>query len=105
MGITALGVLLGVILFASLAAMSYITREKVIEQPMRQARARGSAVAEFVDDLQRYRWGVILGLAVLVVIDKRWRFSGGLLQTRLALAGVVTLIFVGRMVWRRRRIS
>ncbi len=98
---TMLGVLFAVALFSCLAVMSHFAKEKLIEQPIKAARARRSPVADFVDDLQRHRWIVIIGLALLVALDKSFRFSGGLLQSKLALTIVITVIFVGRMLLRR----
>jgi hypothetical protein len=102
MSMTLAGVLFVVSLLACLAVLTHLTRRKLIEQPLQQARARRSPVAEFVDDLQRHRWIVILGLALLVAVDKHYRFSGGLLQSSLALSVLITVIFAGRLLQRWR---
>ena len=103
MGITLLGVLFVVALFAVIAVAAHFTRTRVIEPPLEAGRARGSAVTEFVDDLQRYRWAVIITLAVLVALDQSYDFSKGLLQSKLVLAIVITAIFVVRLLLRRNR--
>jgi hypothetical protein len=102
MSMTLAGVLFVVSLFSCLALLSYLTRKKVIDPVLQQGRAHRSPVTEFVDDLLRYRWVVIIGLAVLVALDRSLGFSGGLLQSRLALAVLITLIFVGRLLARPR---
>jgi hypothetical protein len=96
-----LGVLFVVALFSCLAVMSHVTTEKRIEQPLKTARARRSPVAEFVDDRQHHRWIVIIMLALLVALDKSFDFSGGLLQSKFALAIAITVIFAGRPLLRR----
>lgn len=101
MGITTLGVVFVIALLSCLVVVSYFTR-KVIEAPLKEGRARGSAVTEFVDDLQKHRWPVIVVLALLVALDQSYRFSGGLLQSRLLIAAVITAFFIARLLLRRR---
>src|SRR5436190_23804366 len=101
MSMTILGVVLAIALFSCFAVLAHFTRRRVIEEPPKEARARRSAVAEFVDDLQNHRWTVIIVLALLVALDKSFRFSGGFLQSRLVVGTVITLLFVGRLLLRR----
>ncbi|MGJ5816328.1 hypothetical protein [Paludibaculum fermentans] len=98
---TTLAGLFAVTLFTCLAVLPHCTRKKVIEEPLRQARARNSPVAAFVDDLQQHRWIVIIGLAILVALDKHFGLSGGFLQSRWVLAILITSIFLGRLLLRR----
>jgi len=100
---TILGVVFVIALFSCLAVLAHFTRRRVIEKPLNEARARRSAVAEFVDDLQNHRWTVIIVIALLVAFDKSFRFSGGLLQSRLWIALVILVLFVGRLLLRRRQ--
>jgi hypothetical protein len=102
MSMTILGVVFTIALFSCLAVLARITQRKVIEEPLKEGRARGSAITEFVDDLQNHRWSVIIALALLIALDKAYRFSGGLLQSRLAIGTVITVFFVGRLLLRRR---
>jgi hypothetical protein len=102
MNITALGVVFTITLFSCIAVLAHFTRKRVIEEPLKEARARRSVVAEFVDDLQKHRWTAIIAVALLVAVDKSFRFSGGLLQSRLVIAIVITAFFVGRLLLRRR---
>lgn len=97
--ITAL--LFGVVLFSSLAVLSHLTRKRIIEPTLQAGRARRSPIAEFVDDLEKHRWLVIILLALLVALDKYFGFSHGLLQSRLTLAVCITLLFAGRLLMRR----
>lgn len=98
---TTLAVLFAVTLITCLAVLLHFTKKKVIEEPLEQARARNSPIASFVDDLENHRWTVIIGIAVLLAIDKQFGFSGGWLQSRLVLAILITLIFVLRLLTRR----
>ena len=98
---TILGVVFVIALFSCLAVLAHFTRRRVIEEPLKEARARRSAVAESVDDLQNHRWTVIIVIALLVALDKSFRFSGGLLQSRLLIALVILALFVGRLLLRR----
>ena len=75
MSMTILGVVFTIALFSCLAVLARITQRKVIEEPLKEGRARGSAITEFVDDLQNHRWSVIIALALLIVLDKAYRFS------------------------------
>jgi hypothetical protein len=100
---TVFGVVFAIAFFACLAALAHFTRRKVIEEPLEKARARRSPVAAFVDDLQRHRWPVIIVLAVLVAVDKSYRFSGGLLQSTLVLVALITVVFAGRLLLRAKR--
>jgi hypothetical protein len=77
---TILGVVFAIAFFSCLAVLAHFTRRRVIEEPLKEARSRRSAVAEFVDDLQNHRWTVIIVVALLVTLDKYFRISGGLLQ-------------------------
>jgi len=99
---TVLGVVFVFALFSGLGLMAHFTRKRVVEEPLREARARGSAVAEFVDDLQKHRWTVIILVAVLVAVDRSLRLSSGRLQSKLVIAVLITALFAGRMLWRRR---
>jgi len=99
---TTLGVVFAIALFSCIAVLAHFTRKKVIEEPLKEARARRSAIAEFVDDLQKHRWVAIIAVALLVAVDKSLRLSGGLLQSRLVIAIVITLFFVGRLLLRQR---
>ncbi|QOY91275.1 hypothetical protein [Paludibaculum fermentans] len=101
MSLTILPALFAVTLFLCMAVLLHLTRKKLIEEPLQQARARRSPIAAFVDDLQHHRWIVIIGLALLVALDKHFGFSGGLLQSRLVLAILITSIFLGRLLLRR----
>lgn len=98
---TLFAVVFAVVFFTGLAVMSRFAGKKFIDEPLKEARARRAPVAEFVDDLLRHRWIVIVVLAVLVALDRSWRFSGGLLQSRLGLGALITAIFVGRLLMRR----
>ena len=71
----------------------------MIDKPLKEARARRSPVAEVVEDLQNHRWRVIIVPALLGAVNKHFRVSGGLLQSRLLMAA--TVLFVGRLVLRR----
>jgi hypothetical protein len=102
MSMTILAVVFAIALFSSLALLSHFTAKKVIEEPLKEARARRSLVAEFVDDLQNHRWTVIIVIALLVAVDKSFRFSGGMLQSRLMIGLVITVFFVGRLLLRQR---
>lgn len=84
MSMTIIGVLFAVALFSCLAVMEHVTKEKLIEQPLKAARLRRAPVAEFVDDLQRHRWIVIIVLALSIALDRSFGFSGGLLQSEFA---------------------
>jgi len=55
-----------------------------------------------VNDLLNHRWRVIIVLAVSVAVDKHFRLSGGLLQSRLVMAAVFKVLFVGRLLLKRR---
>ena len=72
--------------------MEHFAMEILIEQPLKVARTRRSPVAEFVDDLQHHQWMVIIPLAPLVALGKSFGFAGGLLQSKLAIAVVLTVI-------------
>lgn len=98
---TTLAVLFAATPITCLAVLLHFTKKKVIDEPLQQARERHSPIASFVDDLQNHRWIVIIGLAVLLAIDKQFGFSGGWLQSRLVLAILITLIFVVRLLTRR----
>jgi|WetSurMetagenome_2_1015567.scaffolds.fasta_scaffold85277_2 hypothetical protein len=98
---TTLGVVFAIALFSGIAVLAHFARRRVIEEPLHNARARRSAVAEFVDDLQQHRWLVIISLALLVDLNKSFRFSGGLLQSRLLIASLITMLFVGRFFLRQ----
>jgi len=102
MSMTILGVVFTIALFSCLAVLARITQRKVIEEPLKEGRARGSAITEFVDDLQNHRWSVIIVLALLIALDKSYRFSGGFLQSRLVIGTAITVFFVGRLLLRRR---
>ena len=102
MNLTILGVVFAVTFFLFFALLAHISRKKLIELPVKQARSRQAPVAEFVDDLQRHRWMVIVGIALLVAVDKHFRIFGGLLQSWLVIAIVVTALFLARLLWRRR---
>jgi len=102
MGMTVLGVVFVFALFAGLILLAQFTRKRVIDAPLNEGRARNSAVAELVDDLQKNKWTVIIGLAVVVAVDKSFRVSNGLLQSRLVMAILIGAFFVGRL-WLRRR--
>lgn len=102
MSMTILGVVFAIALFACIAVLAHFTSKAVIDKPLEEARARRSPVAEVVDDLLNHRWLVIIGLALLVAVDKRLRVSGGLLQSRMVLAAVIAVAFTGRLLLRRR---
>ena len=102
MNVTILGVVFAISLFSCLAVLAHFTRKKAIEEPLKEARLRGSAVAEFVDDLQNHRWTVIIVVALLVAMDKYFRISSGLLQSRMVIAIVITVFFIGRLLLRQR---
>ena len=74
----------------------------MIDKPLKEARARRSPVAEVVEDLQNHRWRVIIVPALLGAVNKHFRVSGGLLQSRLVIAAVIVGLFVGRLLLRRR---
>lgn len=90
-----------VTLMAGLAFTSRLAARKPIDEPLQEGRAQNSAVSEFLDDLLRHRWIAIIALAVLVALDRHWRFSGGFLQSRMGLSLVVVAIFAGRLLMRR----
>lgn len=102
MNMTVLGVVFALAFFACLAAIAHFTAKKVIDKPLEEARARRSFVAELVDDLMAHRWRVIIIIALLVAVDKHFRLSGGLLQSRLAIAVLIAVLFTGRLLLRRR---
>jgi hypothetical protein len=98
---TTLGVVFAIALVTCIAVLAHFAQRRVIGETLNKARARRSAVAEFVDDLQQHRWTVIIALALLVAIDKSFRFSGGLLQSRLMIATLITVLFIGRLFVRQ----
>ena len=97
-----IGIVFIVTLFAGIILLTNITRRKVIDQPLAAARERQSPVAEFVDDLQRNRWAVIIVGALIVATDKVTGLSHGLLQSKWTLAGLLVLVFAGRLLLRRK---
>ena len=98
------GVVFAVAMLGCRLVLERWSRKRAIEEPVRQGLARGSAVAEFTHELMRERWLGMVGLALVLVVDRIFRISGGLLESRLVLAVVVTAIFAGR-VWLRRSVG
>ena len=103
MSMTTLGVVFVIALFSCIAVMAHFTRRRILQEPHKDAPARRSAVAEFADDIQNHRWTAIIAVALLIAVDKYFRISGGLLQSRLVLAIVITVFFVGRQLLRERQ--
>ena len=81
--------------------MAHLTRRRLIEEPLKEARSPRSAVAEFVNGPAESPLDRIIVVALLVALDKYFRISGGFLQSRLVVGTVITLLFVGRLLLRR----
>ncbi len=101
MSMTLFAAVFAIALLSCLAVLARFTQKKAIEEPLKEGRARGSVVVEFVDDLQKHRWPVIVAIAVLVALEKSYHFSGGLLESRWVIGLVITALFAGRLLLRR----
>ena len=88
-------------MFSSLLVLNNLVWKQAIEKPLAEGRARNSPVTAFTDGLLRHKWPLVIALALLVFLDKTYHVFGGVMESKLVIAGAIVAIFVARQMMRK----